>query len=137
MTDTVNDLAQLNTAIVRVSKEVLISLLWKICEENPSAREFVKDNLFVDENEVPQPGSPRESYDSGDSDASDDDDNEKENTNSVPATTTGPKRLRTRYARCTNCKEEFDVSENTKKSCSYHPGMCPFSSSFQQCSTYT
>jgi hypothetical protein len=95
MTDTTEDLTQLNTAIARVSKEVLISLLWKICETNPSARDFVKGHLFVHENEVPQP---------------------------MPATTTGPKRMRTRYANCINCKEEFDVSENTKKSCSYHPG---------------
>jgi hypothetical protein len=126
MTDTTEDLTQLNTAIVRVSREVLISLLWKICETNPPAREFVKGRLFIDENEVPQPGSPPDSLNSGeseDSEARDDDENDKENTKPIPATTTGPKRLRTRYASCINCKEEFDVSENTKKSCSYHPGM--------------
>lgn len=129
MTDTTEDLTQLNTAIVRVSKEVLISLLWKICETTPSAREFVKGHLFVDENEVPQPRSPPEPNTDGEysevSDTSDDEEKEEEeeDVRPTPATTTGAKRVRSRYAKCINCKEEFDVSENTKKSCRYHSGM--------------
>jgi hypothetical protein len=32
------------------------------------------------------------------------------------------KRMRPRYAKCVNCKEEFDVSCNEKGDCRYHPG---------------
>jgi hypothetical protein len=33
------------------------------------------------------------------------------------------KRLRARYAICTQCDEEFDVTENNPEDCVYHPGM--------------
>ncbi|KAF3388757.1 hypothetical protein F1880_004361 [Penicillium rolfsii] len=124
-TDTTEDLTQLNTAIVRVSKEVLVSLLWEICETNPSARDFVKGRLFVDENEVPRPGSQPDSVNSRESEDSDasDDNNDKVNSKPTATATTGVKRLRTRFAQCTNCNGEFDVTENTKKSCTYHPDL--------------
>jgi hypothetical protein len=32
------------------------------------------------------------------------------------------KRMRPRYAKCVNCKKEFDVSCNEKGGCRYHPG---------------
>lgn len=35
----------------------------------------------------------------------------------------GVKRLRSRSATCTNCSEEFDVTDNGKDSCVWHPGM--------------
>ena len=28
-----------------------------------------------------------------------------------------------RFARCENCKQEFDVSENVRGDCVWHPGM--------------
>lgn len=34
----------------------------------------------------------------------------------------GVKRLRSRFATCTNCSEEFDVTDNGKDSCVWHPG---------------
>lgn len=36
--------------------------------------------------------------------------------------TSGVKRLRSRFATCTNCSEEFDVTDNGKYSCVWHPG---------------
>lgn len=83
----------------------------------------MKDRLFVNEQEVPQPGTPPDTDGEYGEDSDASDDNEKEDARPPPATATGPKRLRTRYAGCINCKEEFDVSTNTKTSCSYHSGM--------------
>jgi hypothetical protein len=124
MTDTAENLTRLNEAIRRVTPPVLVSLLRAICETNPSARALVKDRLFVDEAAVPQPGTPPKIHsdfqDSEDSDASDD--KAKEDAK-PPSATTGPKRLRTRYAWCKNCEEEYDITANTATSCSYHPGM--------------
>ncbi|KAK8192841.1 hypothetical protein IWZ00DRAFT_264192 [Phyllosticta capitalensis] len=34
----------------------------------------------------------------------------------------GGKRQRPRYAVCTNCKEEFDMTENDDEACDYHDG---------------
>jgi hypothetical protein len=122
MTDTTDDLSRLDDAIGRISREVLASMIRVICQTNPSAREFVKGQLFVNEDEVPQPGahlSPSEA-----SEVSDDgDDSNDREIASPPLKSTEPKRLRPRYAVCMNCNKEFDVSENTRKSCSYHPGM--------------
>jgi hypothetical protein len=33
------------------------------------------------------------------------------------------KRLRPRYAMCTQCDEEFDITENDPEACVYHPGV--------------
>jgi hypothetical protein len=33
------------------------------------------------------------------------------------------KRFRARYVMCTQCGEEFDVTENDPEACVYHPGM--------------
>ncbi len=37
--------------------------------------------------------------------------------------TNSVKRLRPKFATCTNCSEEFDVTDNGKYSCTWHPGM--------------
>lgn len=36
--------------------------------------------------------------------------------------TNGVKRLRSKFATCTHCSEEFDVADNGKDSCVWHPG---------------
>ena len=118
MTEIANDLSKLNDAIGSVSKETLVSMVVEICRTNPSAREFVIDELFVTEDKVPQPGTPCTI--STVSEGDDDSDNSGEAVPHLEAT--GSKRQRTRYAVCENCKEEFDVTKNTRRSCSYHPG---------------
>ena len=124
MAATTDDARQLNAAILGVSKEVLAVLMMKICQDHPSIRDFVERHLLVNESQVPWPGSLVDSDgDSEDSDESDESEASEKVTTVPELTQAGPKRLRMRYAICINCKEEFDVSENTRKSCSYHPGM--------------
>ena len=36
--------------------------------------------------------------------------------------TNSVKRLQSKYATCTNCSEEFEVTENGRYSCVWHPG---------------
>lgn len=119
MTDTTDDeLSKLNDAIGRVSKGTLVSMLMVLCRTNLAAREFVMDELFVTENQVPQPGTPCTI--STVSECDDDSDDSEEAV--PPPEATGSKRQRTRYAVCVNCEEEFDVTKNTRSSCSYHSG---------------
>ena len=47
--------SRLNNAINEVSKEVLVTLAQTLCKENTSAKEFFEKNLFVSEDQVPQP----------------------------------------------------------------------------------
>lgn len=46
-----------------------------------------------------------------------------ESSHSATAILNGKKRLRSKYAVCSNCKEEFDVTQNGKKACRWHDGM--------------
>lgn len=56
---------------------------------------------------------------------SEDEDEAKNGTGSIETASTNLKRLRPRYAICGNCSEEFDVTDNGKKACSYHYGRLP------------
>lgn len=48
---------------------------------------------------------------------------EKESSHSATAILHGNKRLRAKYAVCSNCQEEYDVTQNHKKACRWHDGM--------------
>src|ERR1700712_3277728 len=107
MTDTTDDLSRLDDAIGRILKEVLASMIRVICQTNPSAREFVKRQLFVNEDEVPQPGahlSPGEANEVSDDGDDSNDSNDRED-DSPPLKSTQPKRLRPRYAVGMNCNK--------------------------------
>ena len=43
--------------------------------------------------------------------------------------TNGVKRLRSKFATCLNCSDEFDVTNNGKYSCVWHPGIFVLTSS--------
>lgn len=116
---TLGDTSKLNAAIGQVSRDVLVGLSIRLCKTNPAARAFFDSHLFVNEDDVPIPSSPRSSASSEASEDASDDEKEP----APKPTTAGPKRSRTRYAYCMNCEKEFDTLENTRKSCSYHPGM--------------
>jgi hypothetical protein len=135
---------RLQDAIDRLSTRRLARLCQNLCAKNPSARTFFEAHLFVEEDKVPGPKLPEPEnlrpfgHKPGPEDENDDDDEEsyeddgndgddKENEKSVASEPARKpkslKRIRPRFAVCTNCKEEFDVAENTQESCNYHSGM--------------
>ncbi|KAJ5147252.1 hypothetical protein N7526_000604 [Penicillium atrosanguineum] len=87
-------LLNLDHEIKTASEERLRALLLSICNEIPEAHKKAVKELFVDSSIV----------------------------KNVPGQIAGTKRPVSRYERCGNCKEEFDVTENSKTSCRYHPG---------------
>lgn len=89
------------TALINLDREIktapeerVRALLMSICKEIPEAHQKAVKELFVDSSTV----------------------------KNVPGQIAGTKRPIARYERCRNCKQEFDVTENSKTSCRYHPG---------------
>lgn len=121
MADTPDDLTG---TITRASKEVLAAMAIGLCQKDPSASEFMKNWLFVNEAEVPQTGTINSGNEASE-DGNDQNNPQPPFKNDITSLLNGngPKRLRTRYAVCYNCEIEYDVSQNTRTSCSYHPGM--------------
>ncbi|KAJ5618986.1 hypothetical protein N7510_002970, partial [Penicillium lagena] len=120
MTTSAEEYTDIDSAVDCASKEVLTATIKAIYRDIPSAKDALIRKLFVPEDCVP--GVP-ESADSDTESSEDDSDEEREGDSTSPPTaqtTTGSKRLRTRYAICENCEKEFDVTSNTSKSCFYH-----------------
>ena len=109
----------LSRAIKNASRPLLQRTLEQICQELPVAEVAATHKLLTTEDRARQEGDSSDNSESEDlSDSSE--------TQTKPTTTpkaAGTKRIRTRYAFCENCEEEYDVETNSKDSCSYHPGM--------------
>ncbi|KAJ5833773.1 hypothetical protein N7474_002084 [Penicillium riverlandense] len=120
MTTSAEEFTEIDRAIERASKEVLTATIKAIYRDIPSVKYALVGKLFVSEDCVPNVPEPGDSDTEGSED--DNDEESKGDNKSTPAaqTTTGSKRLRTRYAICENCDKEFDVTSNTSKSCFYH-----------------
>jgi hypothetical protein len=120
------DATQVSNAIGRLSWPKLVQMTRLLCQKNDAAREFYKSKLFVNEEDVPRPSTPRSPDRSPSPGETSDEGDEGEegnppNPQPVPnPQTTGSKRSRPRYALCINCEREFDVVANTRKSCQYH-----------------
>jgi hypothetical protein len=91
---TATALLNLEAAIKTTSEERLRALLTSICKEIPEASQKVVKELFVDSSTV----------------------------KNLPRQIAGIKRPISRYEHCGNCEKEFDITENSKTSCRYHPG---------------
>lgn len=117
------DATKLNNAIGRLSWPKLVQMTRVLCQKNYAARDFYRSQLFVNEEDVPRPSTPR-SPDRTPSPSETSDESDEGNPpkpHPVPSPQmTGSKRSRPRYALCINCEREFDVVANTKKSCQYH-----------------
>ncbi|KAJ6120668.1 hypothetical protein N7523_004948 [Penicillium sp. IBT 18751x] len=87
-------LLNLDREIKTASEERIRALLMSICSEIPAAHRKAVKELFVDSTVVKH----------------------------IPGQIAGTKRPVARYEQCGNCKQEFDVTENSKTSCRYHPG---------------
>jgi hypothetical protein len=128
--------ALLQSAIDTAQPARLRETLQAICNSSADAAHIASILLLVPENQVKKSnhrkarsdeGSNEEEDDSEEtsdenSDESEDEDEAKNGTEYTEAASTNLKRLRPKYAICENCSEEFDVTDNGKKACSYHDG---------------
>ncbi|KAH8425137.1 uncharacterized protein LDX57_002886 [Aspergillus melleus] len=110
----------LNHAIDSTSSDMLRSILVAVCKTDPSVRQTLADLLLVSVHQVPNvpSGIPASDYGSADEEEKQPAKSEKPGDQQQ---TTGSKRSLPRYATCASCGKEFDVTENTKNSCTYHP----------------
>ncbi|OKL60889.1 hypothetical protein UA08_03870 [Talaromyces atroroseus] len=109
---------KISPALSAAPRELLEDVIKEFYLKVPSVREMVISKLLVNEGDVP------EVFTSDSEEDSDGDENRpvKKDADPLEAKTqpTGSKRLRSRYARCINCENIFDVSKNTSQSCRYH-----------------
>ncbi|KAH8704078.1 hypothetical protein BGW36DRAFT_458210 [Talaromyces proteolyticus] len=117
----------LDQAFAAAPRWVLHDILKELFREVGPAREIITKKLVITEDQAQcgENNSSGEGDTSEDLETSDDSDassEEQEVTSAAPKTSS--KRLRPRYAWCINCEKDFDTTENTKKSCRYHPEYC-------------
>ena len=122
--------AVLQSAIETAQPARLRATLIALCNASTDTANLASRVLLVPEN-----GSKKSRHHSMNNEESGDDGNEESNessndsegedeNDSESAERTGAdlKRLRTRYAMCENCSEEFDVTKNEEGACAYHDG---------------
>lgn len=135
----------LRTAIQIAQPDRLRATLQGICNCSPEAFRIARSLLLVPEEEVKHKtidwrNRIGDSEDEDEDDGSESSDNEDDSENSDDESgeeeeeeeeddgfpvfqIKGVKRLRSKFATCINCSEEFDVTENGKISCIWHPGI--------------
>ncbi|RAH71709.1 uncharacterized protein BO66DRAFT_400146 [Aspergillus aculeatinus CBS 121060] len=134
---------QLQYTINTTSAGHLRRVLTRICAAIPEARGLIASELLVPEDKIPVPTSDDDrsirSDDSEDEyddeeDVDDDDENssnqsqisgannkrKREGSTSIADLDNPQKRFKPRYAYCIHCEEEYDLTENTNKSCRWH-----------------
>ncbi|KAL4785999.1 hypothetical protein BJX76DRAFT_355591 [Aspergillus varians] len=123
----------LTIAIDTISDERLREIFQSICWAVPEARQLAAEELLVDITEKREVGD--SDSEESDSSVSEDEDSESEdltpilnnqpqpqpNPGPINPAASRPKRPVPRYAFCSNCKDEFDVTTNSSKSCAFHP----------------
>ena len=136
--------AVLERAIDNVSKDTLRRVVKTLCRTQPLAARFLEDQLLASgpaikdyENVSTDEESEEDEEDEEDEEEQGtDEDNEKDDgeEEAKPSKTTqnskgqplaqvaGQKRMRSRFATCEQCEEEFDITENHREACEWHPG---------------
>ncbi|CAF9940556.1 MAG: hypothetical protein ALECFALPRED_008713 [Alectoria fallacina] len=143
-----SDELALKTAILHSQPERLRVTLQETCNSSPEAFLIARSLLLVPEEQVKHKAIDRRNRTEDDADQDDEDEDEDEEdcddaygeeddggdkkeeedrprvfSDGVAVTqTNGVKRLRPKFATCTNCSGEFDVTDNGKDSCIWHPG---------------
>ncbi|KAL8814953.1 MAG: hypothetical protein Q9223_005871 [Gallowayella weberi] len=123
-------LAAVQIAIDTAQPERLRQALSKICAESAVAAQLAQDILLVPIRRSISPSAEqRDKNDDNETDESESesvsDSGSKQEAFEAEAASNvalGLKRMRPRYAMCSNCEEEFDVTENQSGGCIYHPG---------------
>lgn len=114
----------LNCAIHDASRERLQITIQKLSLAVPQVWDHLINEFLVTEDSARQEGDASTSDASDPENESDENaDGKEEKAKPQPKQLAGSKRLRSRYAFCDQCEEEFDVTTNTSTACRYHPGM--------------
>lgn len=129
ITNSDESLTQFNEALGDAPPSRLQHIIRDVCRLLPAALPIVADFLLVSEEQVPGPDDPvSDSEVIANANATA---NVDTATDESRAAAPQPKkrararaRIRARYAVCVNCEVEYDVTENSRGSCCFHPGMC-------------
>lgn len=117
----------LRAAIKTAQADRLRRTLLSICDASVEASRIARKLLLVPENNtrVVQRNDPGRAICDEQEGCSEGEEHSGHDSNHLATTHVqkAPKRLRPRYATCTNCDQEFDVTDNGKKSCRWHDGM--------------
>lgn len=116
----------------RIAKSLLLVPEKQVKHKTIDRRNRTEDDADQDEDEDEEDSSePSDNEDdsehSDDTDGEDDGGDEVEEEEDSPRVVSngvanGVKRLRSRYATCTNCSEAFEVTDDGRYSCVWHPG---------------
>jgi len=126
--------APLIEALHKASAKRVRGLLMKVCREHPDAKALVQRKFLVPKREVVpyHADSESENAEESPSEVEESDSESEAPTGYVASAAPSLKRkaeavedreLFPRFARCENCKEEFDVTENERGDCIWHPGQ--------------
>jgi len=136
------DLSPALTQALRKSSEKRVrKLLMRVCREHPAARALVEREFLVPKSEVVPYHADTESEDGGANSEEDSDDEaiiskkKSENDHAILPTPNLKRKagsideeLVPRFAKCENCKEEFDVTANERGDCIWHWGKASIQS---------
>ncbi|KKZ68490.1 hypothetical protein EMCG_05849 [[Emmonsia] crescens] len=113
---------QLERAIHSASKELLQRLMAGLCNQFPDVRKNLATRLLTTQDDVEEYQVFTDADETEiDSEASGNDDDSKNTGEKRKSASSNKTELRLRHAICENCDEEFDILNNTKESCCYHP----------------
>jgi hypothetical protein len=107
----------LQSTLKSLSPAQLLLELQTICANHPEAKKAIQDKLFVKGKDIVRYHADAESEDESDnSDAEDEGPKAKQ---TIPI---ADEELTSRHAKCLNCDEEFDVTNNQRGACFWHTG---------------
>ncbi|KAK2786944.1 hypothetical protein FQN53_005890 [Emmonsiellopsis sp. PD_33] len=111
---------RLEIAIDDVSDSRLRTLVKDLHKNFPDAKKWLENELLTTEEEIQRHAESQRDIDEKKKDAD----------TMKPADLKRPRR---RHVICDNCKEEFDVLDNSKESCRYHPNYEWFDNMVEDC----
>ena len=110
--------------ISSTTQQRLRIVLWKLCTTNPENFQLVRDELMPKQGELGKRVRGKQDQDRGDEGGISDLDSSEEEA-AAAGNVVGGKRSRQRFEICGQCKKEYDVMQNGKKSCQWHDGTYP------------
>ncbi|OJD11156.1 hypothetical protein AJ78_08018 [Emergomyces pasteurianus Ep9510] len=111
----------LERAIRTASKELLQNLMVDLCNESRDVYKKLTPQLLTTRDEIEKHQLSTDTDETEIDSEGGDNAHAEEEAKSLNAASSIKNKLRLRYAICSNCDEEFDILNNSKESCCYHP----------------